>query len=107
MGSEVQIAVIISYEARSLRYVVAVARSMEDTFPEGRRGGDKGPLAARGSAGSFHHQTSNLTSTPPHPTRRAHLVTTGKMAEPIVQTIHRDPALLYVLCLARSDAAPY
>lgn len=57
--------------------------------------------------GSFHHQTSNLTSTPPHPTnptRRAHLVKPGKMAEPVVQTIHRDPALLYVNCAFRCNA---
>jgi hypothetical protein len=77
---------------------------MEDTFPEGRRGGDKGPLAARGSAGELLSsiQQPHVYSTPPYnPTRRAHLVKIGKMAEPIVQTIHRDPALLYVNCAFR------
>lgn len=80
---------------------------MEDTFPEGRRGGDQGPLAARGSAGelSSSNQQPHFYSTPPYqPTRRAHLVKTGKMAEPVVQTIHRDPALLYVHCAFRGNA---
>lgn len=32
----------------------------------------------------------------PHPDSARILLTINKMAEPIVQTIHRDPALLYV-----------
>lgn len=81
---------------RNLRYVAAVARLMEDTFPERRRGGDKDLPAARGSAGSFHHRTTTSHLHPPPFHFARGLYTPGKMAEPIVQTIHRDPALLYV-----------
>ena len=45
---------------------------------------------------SFHHP-HNHTSTPAPPIRnpsRPH--PTAEMAQPVVQTIHRDPALLYV-----------
>lgn len=62
----------------------------------------RGPPAARGSAGelsssiqqphAYHHPTL-------HSVRKSS--TTGKMAEPIVQTIHRDPALLYVQCAGK------
>jgi hypothetical protein len=38
-----------------------------------------------------HHVFSSLSLS-----QHAHLVTIGSMSQPVVQTIHRDPALLYV-----------
>lgn len=56
--------------------------------------------------GSFHRHHSSFTTSPSTAAEllpRARIVsTTGKMSQPVVQTIHRDPALLYVdgLCEA-------
>ena len=88
----------------SSSHVEGARLMMEDTFPKGGRGGDKGPPARGSGAGSFHHQTSTLTSAPPHPCSACILSTIDKMAEPIVQTIHRDPAMLYVQCAGRGQS---
>jgi hypothetical protein len=87
-------------------YVEVVARLKEDTFPKGRRGGDKGPPAARGSARwelSSSNEQPHVYYHPTPPFARI-LSTPDEMAEPIVQTIHRDPALLYVQCASRRRA---
>ena len=76
---------------------------MEDTFPEGKRGGNKGHryLARRTR---LHWELSSSNQQPhvyyyhttPRFTSRASITSPREMAEPVVQTIHRDPALLYV-----------
>jgi hypothetical protein len=56
---------------------------------------------------SFHHlEHHNFTHhRPAKPYNTRISSTTGKMSQPVVQTIHRDPALLYVEAMIGDDKA--
>jgi hypothetical protein len=50
-----------------------------------------------------HHNFTHHRPAKPYNTRISS--TTGKMSQPVVQTIHRDPALLYVEAMIGDDKA--